>query len=204
MPVMIKFALPLALFSILAMGCGRAPEPPPRPGGVAVIDLDDVAKRLGRDVSISSELKGAGDLLSTKLGETQKGYQSELEKSRAALPETLSDEDNQKLLQLSQSLNQQFQSKQREAQEELNATRLALVNRFKEEVKPVAKKIALSRGLEVVILKSELILTALETVDITDEVVVTMVAYGKGSPTPVPVATPKPTSTPSPSPSAAP
>ena len=171
-----------ALLTLLLAGCGRAPSPAPSPaspptpapakGGAAILDLDAAAKRLGRDVAILAELKEAGAPIRDQLAASQKDYQAQIDRLKASHGAKPSEADNQKLAELTRTLSQQFQQQQQQAQQELNAKRAALINRFREEVKPVALKIATAKGLGIVQLKNDLtILTSEPDLDITDEVV---------------------------------
>ncbi len=183
-----------ALFIILSItltGCDRGPFSGPK-GGVALIDLDDIAKRLGKDVAIVQELKDAGGPLSDQVNAAQKEYQAEFDRSKDSIGSRPSEADNQKLAELGNKLNVQLQQKQQQAQQELNAKRVALVNRFREEIKPVAMKIASRKGLGVVLLKSDMVVLGNEGgLDITDEVVAELIKSGAGSP-PVPASSLKP------------
>lgn len=190
----------LALLSALVFGgCEKpsASSPAGSAGGVAVIDLDEVAKRLGRDVGIADELKTTRNALAEQLQEAQKGLEGEFDKSRAALGASPSTEDTQKLAQLGQSLNVQFQQKQQEAQEEFKAKAGALLTRFREEVKPIALKIAAAKGLDVVLVKNDAnVLAAQNSADITDAVVTEMIGSSKPAASPAPAATASPSATP--------
>lgn len=167
MKIPLFFAL---VVSVFLSACG--PTAGPGKGGVALIDLEDAAKRLGRDVAITEELQSAGAVLGDQLAAAQKELQEEFAREKQAVGDKPTAADTEKLTELGRSLNVQFQQKQQQAQQELAAKRLALVNRFREEVKPVAMKIAASRGLEVVLVKSDVVVLANEPgVDITDAVV---------------------------------
>lgn len=167
--------------------------PVSRSGGVAVIDLDEVAKRLGRDQVILSELKSTSDALTEKLTTAQKDLQNKFNTERQTIGATPTDSDKQKLLQTERSLNLEFQQKQQEAQNELNAKRAAVVTRFREEVKPVAREIANGKGLDVILIKSDAVIFSAETgVDITDAVVAKMISSAPAGTVPSPAASSTP------------
>ena len=176
----------LILLSFTLAGCDRASFSGSK-GGVALIDLDDVAKRLGRDAAIVQELKDAGGPLGAQLTAAQKEYQTQFDRSKDSIGTKPSDADAQKLAELARNLNVQLQQKQQEAQQELNAKRTTLVVRFREEVKPVALKIAASKGLGVVLLKSEAVLGTAPGLDITDDVVTELIRTSSASATPKPL-----------------
>jgi Skp family chaperone for outer membrane proteins len=181
-----KYHLPLiALLGFTLAGCDPFSS---GKGGVALLDLDAAAKRLGRDVEIVQELKDAGDPLGNQLAAAQKEYQADFEKFKESIGSRPSDADSQKLAELGNKLNLQLQQKQQQAQQDLNTKRVALVNRFREEIKPVALKIASSKGLGAVLLKSDVVVLCNEPgLDITDEVVAELIRTGAAS---APAATP--------------
>lgn len=193
----------IALLTFVLAGCGPAPSPAPSPvpspaptpvpakGGVAVIELDAVAKRLGRDEAIIAELKEAGAPLRDQLAASQKDYQAQIDHLKASFGAKPSEADNQKLAELARTLNQQFQQKQQQAQQDLGAKRAALISRFREEVKPVALKVATSKGFGIVQLKSESTILANEPeFDITDTVVAELTRAANVSPRPASSPTP--------------
>ena len=176
----------LILLSITLTGCDHSPLSRTK-GGVALIDLDDIAKRLGRDVAIVQELKDAGGPLGDQLTAAQKEYQTQFDRSKDSIGTKPSDADSQKLAELARNLNSQLQQKQQQAQQELNTKRASLVTRFREEIKPIALKIASSKGLGAVLLKSDgVVLAAEQGLDITDEVVAEMIRTGSSTPSPTP------------------
>jgi Skp family chaperone for outer membrane proteins len=179
----------LILLSLTLVGCDRASFSSAK-GGVALVDLDDVAKRLGRDVSIVQELKDASGPLKDQLTAAQKELQTQFDKTKDSIGAKPTDTESQKLADLGNNLNLQLQQKQQQAQQELNAKRAALVTRFREEIKPVALKIAAGKGLGVVLVKSEMVvLGSQQGLDITDEVVAEMIRTG--TPVPAPSSSPK-------------
>ena len=182
-----------AFLTLVLAGCGPASSPAPTPvpspakGGAAVIDLDAVAKRLGRDVAILAELKEAGAPLRDQLAASQKDYQEQIDRLKTSLGAKPSEADKQKLADLARSLNQQFQQKQQQAQQDMSTKQAALISRFREEVKPVALKIATGKGLGIVQLKNDLTILASEpALDITDEVVAELSHAAKATSSPAP------------------
>ena len=162
-------------------------------GGVAIIDLEAAAKRLGRDVAILTELKEFGVPLRDQLAASQKDFQEQIDRLKASLGGKPSEADKQKLAELTRTLSQQLQQKQQQAQQELNSKKAALVSRFREEIKPVALKIATGKGLGIVQLKTDLTILASEPeLDITDEVVAELTRTTSASASPSPSPSPNP------------
>ncbi|MEI6278319.1 MAG: OmpH family outer membrane protein [Verrucomicrobiae bacterium] len=180
------FSAFLILLSVTLVGCDHTPFTSAK-GGVALVDLDDVAKRLGRDVAIVQELKDAIVPLKDQLTAAQKELQAQFDRTKDSIGVKPSDTESQKLADLGNNLNLQLQQKQQQAQQDLNAKRAALVTRFREEIKPVALKIASGKGLGVVLVKSEMVVLGNEHgLDITDEVVAELIRTGSALPTPTP------------------
>lgn len=186
-----KIPASLGLAAVLLLsGCEKQPDPSPH-GTLAILDLDAVAKRLGRDVAITGELKSENDALIEKLTKSRDELQEKFDSSKQSVGDKPTEEQAQQLAQLSQSMNSQLQSKQQEAREALNTKQVALVQKFREEVKPVAQKIAAKKGMHTVLLRSELtVLSSDPAVEITDDVVAEMIDSGKGTATISPTATP--------------
>jgi len=174
-----------AFLALILTACSQAPSSSAK-GGVALIDLDAVAKRLGRDVSIVQELKMAAGPLGEQLTAAQKEAREKFESFRQSLSARPTDADNQKLVDLERDLNLELQQKQQQAQQELNTKQATLINRFREEVRPVAMKIASDKGLGVVLLKSDALVLGNEpALDITDDVVAELTRNGGAPPQPL-------------------
>jgi Skp family chaperone for outer membrane proteins len=190
----IVFPIVSVALALLAVGCERpaAESSNMSPNGtVAILDLDSTATRLGRDVTITEQLKAQNDALIEKLGKTREQLQSQFETSRQAIGDKPTEADAQKLTEVGQRLTAELQAKQQEAREELNAKQATLIRQFREEVKPVAQKIALKKGFKTVLLRSDgVVLSSEPATDITDDVVGEMISSGKGSPTATPSASP--------------
>jgi Skp family chaperone for outer membrane proteins len=184
-------------FAIAACERPAAQTPSASNGTVAVLDFDAVAKRLGRDVAIADQLKAENDTLVAQLGKTKDELQSQLDSSAQAIGDKPTDADKQKLVELGQSLNARLQARQQEARQELSQKQVTLIRQFREEVKPVAQKIAASKGMNTVLLRTDLVvLSADPAVDITDAVVAEMISSGKGTAAPSATASASPTATP--------
>ena len=184
--IFLAFGAALTLF---VTGCERSGTAPA--GTVALLDFDAAAKRLGRDASISEELKAQNDALVEKLTKSRDDLQKKFDDSKQSVGDKPTDEQAQQLLALSQSMNAELQSKQQEARDELGAKQTALIRQFREEIRPVAQKIAAKKGMTTVLLRSDLtVLAADASVDITDDVVAEMIGAGKA---PAATATPSPT-----------
>jgi Skp family chaperone for outer membrane proteins len=177
-----------AAFALTITACQppASTSAPAAPNGtIAIIDLDAVAKRLGRDVAITEQLKSKNDTLSETLTKERDKLQGELNSQQQSLGDKPSDAQKEEFAKLGQGLNAQLQTKLQAAREELNSQQVDLVRQFREEVKPVAQKVAAKKGMNVVFMRSDIVVLSADTaVDITDDVVADMITSGKGTPKP--------------------
>ncbi len=160
------------------VGCGQQEvKPTADPGGVAVIDLDAVAKQLGRDVQMSNAAKQQADLLNEQLTQYQVTLRGQFDQKKNEFgvepPETEEELQKQQaeLQLIDRQLGTQLNQARAKAQQNLNANKLRLIHDFREEVKPVAQSVATELGLSMVVTKNDSVVFAFSSaVDITDRV----------------------------------
>src|SRR4051794_32582771 len=108
-PQMDWFALG-AILCCLA-GCNSSPASPnsgrhnPAANGVAVVDLDAVAKRLGKDVEIAKSLDQKQTTLKERVDAIQESAVSQLRELKKKMGEKPSDKQQQEFRTLQQDLN---------------------------------------------------------------------------------------------------
>lgn len=167
-------------------------------GGFAVLDLDEVARRLGSESEIINEMKQKESQLNEELGALQSSYARQLDEKRRALNVQPSEEQTAQLKELDRNLGTRLQQAQLDAQRELMRHQAALINRLRERVRPVARDVAKSRGLGTVVLKNMDVLFHFNTdADITDEVIEKLTAQGSVKISSEPAAAPYPSASPS-------
>jgi len=149
-----------------------------RLSGVAVVDLDEVARQLGRDVSLAKSIRDGQVTLNRQLRDFQttlkESYREKAEKLNAEPASAPGAEEarQKQLAELQRQLNLQLGEAQRTAQNELKAHQKRLIEQFRSEVKPVARDVAAQRGLGVVVTKNETVLLTFDDAhDITQAVV---------------------------------
>jgi Skp family chaperone for outer membrane proteins len=153
-------------------------------GGVAVIDLDEVAKRMGDDLKIVNTIKQHESQLNESLQALQVSYTQQLENKRRAYGYKPSEEQERELQQLDVNLGTKLQEAQLSAQRELAVHQNSLVSRLREQVRPVARDVAKSRGLSTIVVKNLDVLFHYDPAqDITDEVIGKLLAHGGGDST---------------------
>ncbi len=184
----------LAGLSACAVGCGSNSQPPtvsaqpPAPPvpvtpashasetpeapahSVAVLDLDTVAKRVGRLDEINAAVKERQADLNERMEILRRSYQFEFDQKKSEFGDAPTDEQQKQLATIQQRMNNGIVQARQQAQQELALHQNALRTRFHEEVRPLARRIAEGRGMSVVITQN-FVFAAPETVDITNEVV---------------------------------
>ena len=170
MPV-IRPIFGFALLVLLCAGCGKEPS------GVAVVDLDEVAKRLGRDMSISKSVKETQNGLNQQLNTLLVNLQDQFKQQSAKFGDEPTPEQQAQLRKLNNDMTNLLAQKKRLAQNLYLQNQRQLVVRFREEVKPVAKQVAEERGFAIVMPKDQnSLLVADAAVDITEQVIAKMQA----------------------------
>ncbi|MEE4299996.1 MAG: OmpH family outer membrane protein [Pseudomonadales bacterium] len=155
---------------VLLAGCE------PRSGdraALAIIDLDAVARALGRDDVIAQQINQANQQLAGELGQVATNLQQQVQARRDAF-EVIGDEAEQELQQLTAAANQRLQQTQQLAQQRSAQFRQAVINSFRSEVTPYAQQIASERGAVAVLTVATPMLWFDSDADITDEVIAEM------------------------------
>ncbi|MDZ7827283.1 MAG: OmpH family outer membrane protein [Gammaproteobacteria bacterium] len=160
----------IALLALVVAGCDQLDA---GRSGVAVIDLDAVARALGRDDVIAQQINQANQQLTSQLGQVAKDLQQQLEEERDKY-EVVGDEAQAELEQKTAVANQRLQQTQRLAQQRSAEFRTAVINAFRNEVQPYASEIARERGAVAVVTVATPMLWFDAEVDITDEVIAAM------------------------------
>lgn len=146
-------------------------------GGVAIVDLDEVARRLGRDKEMVSSIQNTAGALNQQLQAAQQSALKQLNQIKSGLGETPTEEDTKKLIVAQRSANLQLNRLKQQAELRVGQTRQALVSKFRQDAKPVALKVAQQRGFTTVVTANDnVVFNFDENVDITDDVVKLMSA----------------------------
>lgn len=172
------------LASVFSSGCGNltgaadaagqggdAAARPVQGTGIAVIDIDEVARRLGSDLQIVNEVKQRESRLSKDLEALQVSYTRQLEDRKRELNYKPTDEQNRELAKLDADLGTKLQQARLDAQRELARHQGALITRLRERVRPVAREVARRHGMNMIVVKNLDVLFDFDTsLDITNEV----------------------------------
>ena len=124
------------------VGCQRAPRS-------VVMDLDAVAKAMGRDAAIAAKVEAATKQLNTQLLQAAHEMEEELKKIQAQIGSAPSPEQLAKLRQARQQVQQNIQNNKLLAENARNRVRGEQILLLRDEVRPIAARIAKSRHADV-------------------------------------------------------
>ena len=137
-----------------------------------MVDLDSVAKAIGKDLAMSAEAEQKIAQLNQELAQLQSAMNRHLAGKRDELGEDLTDAQKRQLLVAKAKLESQYRDKKAIAERKFARYKQELVEQFREETKPILREVAARRGLSIVIPKNDaLLLTVANEVDLTDDVV---------------------------------
>lgn len=178
-----RTTLTLALCAVIALGAGAAGSwLTSSKGGVAVVDLDKVAKELGRDVQMANDLRQNQSILVSKLSEIEQNAVEQLSKMKADLGEAPADDKKAEFAQKQQNAVVNFNNIQKQAVTAIGQRRDFLVATFRQEARPVAEKIAKANGANAVMTRNDAFLFSFDnTIDITDAVIAEMRSLPKAA-----------------------
>ncbi|MDZ4687929.1 MAG: OmpH family outer membrane protein [Planctomycetaceae bacterium] len=165
----------LAAGAMLMAGCGFQPggqSASAAKGGIAVIDLDHVAKTIGRTQEINDAWQVRKRAADQGLQNLQASFRDQINAKKAEFGEQPTDEQKQILANMGRQADSKLLENGRKAQADLDQFRNQMVAAFRAEVRPFAQQVASSRGLGVVIPKNEGFLLSIDPgVDITNDVI---------------------------------
>lgn len=175
-----------------------------RTGGVAVVDLDEVARRLGRDAEMVQAFQGEAGRLNQALTSAQQSAVSQLEEIGKGLGDHPSEDDARNFLRVRQSAQLQLNQLRARAETQLNQHRQQLVSQFRQQAKPIVNKVAKDKGYSTIVTRNDTVVFSYDNaVDITEDVVRLMSAEMPATAKPAPAAQTQPKAEPA-KPAAAP
>ena len=164
------------LFAVLTMASGcqdaqpAASTAPVASGGVAVVDLDEVARRTGRDQQMLAQVEQFRQQKNEEVATAQAELQKKLEEFQASLGDDPTPEQQQQLALVQRKLAADFTAIAQQATAAVQQFKQNTVKQYRDDVRPLAREIAASRGLQVVITHQDSFQLAVDPhCDITDE-----------------------------------
>ena len=172
----------LGALLLACVGCGKEAqgEPvvkkeTPIVGGVGVVDLELVARQLGRDIEMKNAVDERLASLNQKLTTLQKSLQRLYQDKKDKFGDNPTEDQVSELRETEERMARELLDVKRKSELELAEYRQALVNQFREQAKPILREVAAARGLSIIIPKNDgLLLTVDPNVEITDEVAAKM------------------------------
>ena len=149
-------------------------------GKVAVVDLDEIARRIGRAKEMDDAVGQKSNEINAELSKLQAGYVKQFEAQREKVGEKADDAEQQKLANYGADLDQKFNVSRQQRSNELAAYRQELIQQFRDDVKPIAQQIAAERGMTILVTKNDTVIYAYEQdCDVTDAVAAKMQGSAK-------------------------
>ncbi|MBT5021072.1 OmpH family outer membrane protein [bacterium] len=148
-------------------------------GGVAIVDLDEVARRVGRDKEMVTSIQNQAGALTQRLTAAQNSAVAQLNKVKAGYSEDekITNEEAQQFVRLQKSAQVQLTQLQQQARVNINNHRQQLVSQFRKDAQPIAAKIAKDKGFDSVVTRNDTVVFSYDnTVDITEDVIKQMSA----------------------------
>jgi len=161
----------IGLLLVIA-GCNEQAPPPAETGpDTVVVDVVAVAKALGRDDVFREQMQQVNQRLNEQLQEIQKNLQEQVNAKKAEFGEEPTEEQTQQLQQLAAAANQRLAQARFVAQQRQTQVSGALGNQFRDEIKPIAEKIAGEMGASIAVMNTNNLLWYDTESDITGKVI---------------------------------
>ncbi|MEM7252748.1 MAG: OmpH family outer membrane protein [Pseudomonadota bacterium] len=152
-------ALSLVALIALASGCEQAGlnAAPVIPRDTVVIDLDEVAAKLGRAAEFKEMIAGTTAELNSRFNSFATGLRAKLEAQREKTTENPSPEAADELRRLTGEVQAELRRGQAVARQQVQKFQAELVAKFRAEVQPFAEFVARERGARVVLLRANML-----------------------------------------------
>lgn len=180
-------SLVLCLIPGLISGCQIdrvAPVADERPA-VVVVDVDVVAKAIGRDIELQQRLTSAREQIKRQLSDYAEGLNAQLSEQLEALRDDVDPEKRQALKRTRLLARRAVQTSAGRAEDEIRRYRQALIQQFRDQLAPIAATTAQRQGAALVLSARPDALWFAPDADITDEVIAELRAHPLPKPPPV-------------------
>jgi len=163
-----------SFFAAAGVFFGGCNPPAATSNSSVVVDLDAVARAMGRDLVIERKVEQATQALNTKLLAAADSMEKEYKKQQDAAGASPTDEQRAKLKQMAQRIQETIQSNKEIASQARERVRLDQIQSFRNDVKAVAAKIAEKQHAAMVVVAGQEVLWFKPTADITAAVIADM------------------------------
>ena len=150
--------------------------------GVAVIDLDAVARRLGFDKQMANAIRQRNASTNQQYATVKASYEKQIVEQQQAFGTTPQREQIQLLANMKKQADTNLNQARRQAKRDLVNHGAQLTQYFREQVKPIAREVANEKGFSVIVTKNDRVIFHHESsADITEAVIERMLARQSGS-----------------------
>jgi len=136
-------------FSVLLLAVSASAQN----GGVAILDIDAVARALGVEEAVKNDLQSMQNGLNGELQKAQANLQAQMKNAEQVAGTNPNEQQKAQLVQTNQQLDAQFNQLKAQAQQTLAQERVKKINDFREKLKPIALEAAKAKGLGVVLMQ---------------------------------------------------
>lgn len=168
--------LPLFLTAMAVLGLSATAQA--QNGSSAVLDIDLVARELGVDQTVLTELQQIEASLNSQLAQVRNNLQSQMNQLEARAGQQRTQQIQAQLVEANRKLNADFNAVRAQAQNQLAGARVQRINDFRDKLRPIALEVAKAKGFSVVLTKTPEVYAFDEAVDITQEVIAKAKAEG--------------------------
>jgi len=163
----------LGVVALAPLGCERAGGEggsEPRPGTLAVVDLDAVARGLGKQQEWREDLQSHRQNLQSEYQTMEQSLQEQLEELQGQLSAEPSEEEQRQLQTGVVQARQIMRNAELQANNLLRQRRSELIGQFRDRIGPIARSVADERGFDVVMVQGGNVLSVAPEADITQAV----------------------------------
>lgn len=153
-------------------------------GKVAVMDFGRVAQSVGALEEIQRVLKSIQARMEQNLSNMSKQLREEIDAEEKKLAQPATPEQKQELAGKKQAADQRLRQLTLEASDHLRKIERELYSKFRDELRPIANRVAADRGMSIVMVRNDLILDLDPVSDITDQVIEALLQERKNRPAP--------------------
>ena len=142
--------------------------------GAVVVDLDVVAKALGRDAEITRKVEQAPENLNAQLIQAAQEMEKQLQQQKTDLGDTPSPEAREEFRQTELRAAQNIRNNKVRGEQTRQSVRDEQIPKFRGEVKPIAGRVAKDRGAQVVLIANQTVVWFEPVADITADIIAAM------------------------------
>jgi len=174
-PVVRVSWIPWVMLILLAWAAGcerKAPPASTSPAGRSVVvDLDAVAKAVGRMETITQQIRQANQSLLAQRAKLAQDMERQIKEAIEKAGDKPTDDQKKEIQQMRFNANQRMQMIDLEVRQKSGQVRATAITAFRDEVRPVAERLARERRAGVVLTSTEQVLWFDPENDITSDVI---------------------------------